>query len=149
MNAVPARGGNEHGRDVLIDTPIWSLALRRKPADLNPTERAISENLTDLVPGGRARIMGVIRQEVLSGIRDQAVFNGIRDHLRSFDEPRLEISDYEQAAEMNNRCRIRGVSGSPINFLICAVVHRRGWQIFTLDQDFKRYDSVLGIGLYI
>jgi predicted nucleic acid-binding protein len=149
MKAVPARRGDEHGRDVLIDTPVWSLALRRNAVGLNPTEKDVAEVLADLVRGGRARILGVIRQEVLSGIREESVFNRIRDHLRSFDEPRLEISDYEQAAEMNNRCRIRGIAGSPIDFLICAVAHRRGWQIFTLDQDFKHYDKVLGISLHV
>jgi predicted nucleic acid-binding protein len=49
---------------------------------------------------------------------------------------------------MRNRCRARGIAGSAIDFLICAVAHRRKWQIFTVDRDFERYAKVLGLRLY-
>jgi hypothetical protein len=53
-----------------VDTPVWSLALRRKPKDLHPDERRRVDALTDLVRDGRAVLIGPIRQEVLSGIRE-------------------------------------------------------------------------------
>jgi hypothetical protein len=133
---------------VLVDTPVWSLALRRKPHHLNPREQALTLAFTELVSEGRAHIAGVIRQEVLSGIRDAEQFEKIRLHLRGFDEPNLQIADYEEAASMDNHCRSRGVATSAIDLLICAVAHRRNWQIFTTDQDFVRYGRVLGLKLY-
>jgi hypothetical protein len=41
---------------VLVDTPIWSLALRRKAGDLNHREQAITRALAELVLDGRAQI---------------------------------------------------------------------------------------------
>jgi len=42
----------------------------------------------------------------------------------------------------------RGVAGSAIDFLICAIALRRNWQIFTTDRDFIRYAEVLALKLY-
>jgi predicted nucleic acid-binding protein len=90
----------------------------------------------------------VVRQELLSGIREEERFRKLRDYLRAFDDPALETGDYEEAAQMRNRCRARGIAGSAIDFLICAMASRRNWQIFTTDQDFERYGRVLGMKLY-
>lgn len=133
---------------VLVDTPVWSLALRRKPADLNPQEQTLTQALADLIRDGRAQIMGLIRQELLSGMREAARFEELRNYLRAFDEPKMEIRDYEDAAQMHNQCRARGVAGSAVDFLICSVAHRRDWQIFTTDRDFSAYAKVLPVKLY-
>jgi predicted nucleic acid-binding protein len=133
---------------VLVDTSVWSLALRRKLGDLNVRERELSMALAELIREGRAQIVGVIRQELLSGIREAERFQKLRDYLRAFDEPKVETADYEAAAEMHNRCRSRGIAGSAIDFLICAVAQRREWQVFTVDDDFVAYSKVLAVRLY-
>ncbi len=133
---------------VLVDTSVWSLALRRRQTDLRPEERALTEALRELVRGGRAQIAGPVRQELLSGIREEEGFRKLRDYLRAFDDPQLQIEDYEEAARMNNACRARGITGSPVDFLICAVAHLRNWQVFTTDRDFGRYGKVLPVRLY-
>jgi predicted nucleic acid-binding protein len=133
---------------VLVDTPVWSLALRRKSADLNARERALSGALAELIREGRVSMMGAIRQELLSGIREEERFQRLRNYLRAFEEPGIEILDYEEAARMHNLCRGRGIAGSAVDFLICAVAQRRGWHIFTTDRDFERYGRVLGLKLY-
>jgi predicted nucleic acid-binding protein len=132
---------------VLVDTPVWSLALRRKRGDLNPQERRLTAALAELIREGRAQMVGVVRQELLSGIREDERFRKLRDDLRAFEDPPLEAEDYEEAARMNNQCRSEGVAGSAIDFLICAVAARRGWQVFTTDRDFERYAGVLGVKL--
>jgi hypothetical protein len=48
---------------VLVDTCIWSKALRRKNCNSNVIKR-----LADLIYDGRVAIIGPIRQEILSGI---------------------------------------------------------------------------------
>ena len=133
---------------VLVDTPIWSLALRRKPGALNPKEHALAQALAELIREGRARIAGPIRQELLSGIREEAHFRRLREYLRAFEEPGIDALDYEEAASMCNRCRRRGVAGSAIDFLICAIAARRNWEIVTTDRDFERYARVIGIKLF-
>jgi predicted nucleic acid-binding protein len=93
-------------------------------------------------------MVGPIRQELLSGIREEAQFKKIRDYLRAFREPSLEAEDYEDAARMSNQFRSRGIAGSPVDFLICAAAHRRGWTILTTDRDFQNYAAVLPLRLH-
>ena len=134
--------------NVLVDTPVWSLALRRKTADLNQREQEITEARANLIREGRAQLVGVVRQELLSGIREEERFKKLRDYLQAFDDPELHAGDYEEAAAMHNQCRSRGIAGSAIDFLLCAAAHRRNWQVFTMDADFERYAKVLGLRLY-
>ncbi len=134
--------------NVLVDTPVWSLALRRKGVDLNAREVLLTQALAELIRDGRAQLTGAVRQELLSGIRKVEHFRKLRDYLRAFDDPRLEPVDYEEAAQMHNRCRSQGIAGSAIDFLICAIADRRHWQIFTTDRDFEQYGKVLGLNLY-
>jgi predicted nucleic acid-binding protein len=133
---------------VLVDTPIWSLALRRRHTDLNPREQRLTTALRELIQDGRAQLVGPVRQELLSGIGEEVSFRKLRDQLRAFEEPTLVVADYEEAALMNNQCRARGTAGSAVDFLICAIALRRGWQIFTTDRDFPRYAAVLPLKLY-
>jgi predicted nucleic acid-binding protein len=133
---------------VLVDTPIWSLALRRRPTDLSREEEELRQTFSELIREGRAQLIGPIRQEILSGLREEAQFQRLAPYLRGFEDAKLETGDYEEAAHMCNRCRGRGIAGSAIDFLICAAVHRRGWQIFTTDRDFAHYGKVLPIKFY-
>jgi predicted nucleic acid-binding protein len=133
---------------VLVDTPVWSLALRRTSTNLNPREQGLTSALRELIRDGRAQLVGPVRQELLSGIRHETSFRKLRDQLRAFEEPNLEMADYEEAAHINNQCRSRGIAGSAIDFLICAAASRRDWEIFTTDQDFTRYAAVLTLNLY-
>ena len=135
--------------NLLVDTPVWSLALRRKQADLSPREEQVTQALAEVIRDGRAQLVGVVRQELLSGIREEDRFRKLRDYLRAFDDPPLEAGDYEEAAQMHNRFRARGIAGLAIDFLICAMASRRNWQIFTTDQDFERYRRVLGLKMYV
>jgi predicted nucleic acid-binding protein len=128
---------------VLVDTSVWSLALRRRtPA----RERAV-ETLRALIEQGRVAMIGVIRQELLSGIRTREAFVRVRDHLRPFADEPLDTADFERAAEHFNACRAQGVQGSNADFLICAAAERRGFHILTTDEDFTRFASVLPITL--
>jgi predicted nucleic acid-binding protein len=133
---------------VLVDTSVWSLALRRRQTELSPAEGALREALEELVREGRSQIVGPVRQELLSGIRAEEGFRKLRDYLRAFDDPQLQVEDYEEAARMNNACRTRGIAGSPVDFLICAVAHLRNWQVFTTDRDFVKYRKVLPLRLF-
>jgi predicted nucleic acid-binding protein len=92
--------------------------------------------------------LGPIRQELLSGIREEAQFRKLRDYLRAFPEHPLEAADYEEAAQMNNRCCSQGIAGSAIDFLICAAARRRGWAILTTGRDFQNYAKVLPVRLH-
>ncbi len=133
---------------VLVDTPIWSFALRRRevplPVDVN---RHVRE-WTELIRERRVLLLGPVRQELLSGIREEASFERLRLRLRAFDDVRLAIEDFEEAARCGNRCRAAGVAGSTVDYLICAVALGRGASIYTADHDFERYARLLPIRLH-
>lgn len=130
--------------NVLVDTSVWSLALRRaRPR----TDDRVTE-LARLIEEGRAVMMGPVRQELLSGVRSAAQFQQLRGHLRVFPDLSVETSDHEEAAALFNRCRARGIQGSNTDFLICAVAARRRMSIFTTDDDFTAFARVLPLRLH-
>lgn len=93
-------------------------------------------------------MIGAIRQELLSGIKDRAQFERLREHLRSFPDLPLTNEDYEQAAEFFNTCRQQGIQGSNTDFLICAVAVRNSLSILTNDEDFEYFAKVLPVSLH-
>ena len=133
---------------VLVDTSVWSLALRRSRAQISEVEARITSELVDLIRDGRARLIGAIRQELLSGIRDPDQFEPLKTNLRAFPDEPVSTDDYEEAAQWSNQCRSRGIAGSGTDFLMCAIAISRGWQIFTRDRDFQVYARVLPLKLF-
>jgi predicted nucleic acid-binding protein len=132
---------------VLVDTSIWSLALRRHGA-ISQEDQALVNGLSELINEVRVALIGPIRQELLSGISNQTQFDLLKEKLRTFEDLNLEQEDYEQAAEFFNTCRKSGIQGSQVDFLICAVAERRGLPIFTSDKDFELYSKRLNITLH-
>lgn len=130
---------------VLVDTSVWSLALRRRTG----SEEPVVAQLRWLIDQGRVAMIGPIRQELLSGVRTPQSFEQLRDHLRPYRDEPLELEDFERAAEHYNACRARGVQGSNTDFLICAVAERRALPILTTDADFTRFAGILPISLHV
>lgn len=127
---------------VIVDTSIWSLALRR-----NSPNSELVDRLRNLISEDEVSILGAIRQEILSGIRTTEQFTRLRDYLRAFPDLTLVQDDYEIAAEFFNTCRRNGIQGSNTDFLICAAAYRRNDSIFTTDQDFRSFQTYLPIQL--
>jgi predicted nucleic acid-binding protein len=130
---------------IIVDTCIWSMAFRRKAETIN---QAAVRDLKSFILDGMAQMIGPIRQEVLSGIKSQAQFDKLRDILGAFPDLPIDRSDYERAAHVFNACRRKGIQGSNIDFLICAVAHRHAMPIFTLDRDFILFQKEIDIELY-
>ena len=129
---------------VLVDTCMWSLALRGK----KPKEIEVAKLLTQLIDENRAKIIGPIRQEVLSGYSDHASYEKLRSKLQYFPNEPIEDLDYEIAAEYSNFCRAKGIQGSHIDFLICSVSVRLKMDIYTSDKDFLSYSKHLPISIF-
>jgi len=63
---------------VLVDTPIWSAAFRRRAVvDAPPVS-----TLRQLIEDGRAALVGPIRQELLSSIRDAGTIRTVEGPAR-------------------------------------------------------------------
>jgi len=125
--------------NVLVDTSVWSLALRRAKGGAPD----VAKELSELIREGRVQMMGAVRQELLSGVRDVVQFERLREQLRAFPDVIIETHDWEMAAECFNRCRAAGVQGSNTDFLICAVALRHGMSIFSTDRNFVSFQRVL------
>jgi predicted nucleic acid-binding protein len=132
--------------NVLVDTSVWSLALRS--AFLQGESLPVVEELRELIVEGRAELMGPVRQELLSGLSDNAQFLRLRERLRAFPDHIMLMEDYELAAEWYNACRKKGVQGAQVDFLICAVAANHDLSIFTTDKDFMRYQAICPIRLH-
>jgi predicted nucleic acid-binding protein len=132
--------------NVLVDTSIWSLALRKniKTSDQNK----IIENFKELIKELRVKIIGPIRQEILSGIKDKNLFDNLKDKLKYFPDDEILTEDYENAAELFNLCRSKGIQGSHIDFIICSIATRKKYTIFTLDNDFENFSKVISLKLF-
>ena len=129
---------------VLVDTPIWSYALRSQEKKYQSEVDA----LTSLIRYQRAVIIGPIRQEILSGYSDLRKYRIIKEKLSYFENTPIIDTDYVLAAEFSNKCRKKGIQGSHIDYLICAVANRIKISIFTNDNDFKHYQKVIPIKLH-
>ena len=132
---------------VLVDTSVWSLALRRRADSLNVLEARQVAVLRRLVDEHRILMIGPVRQELLSGIRHAEQFERLRERLRAFPDEALVSEDYEAAAEMGNQCRSEDLATSTVDLLLCSATIRRAAALFTTDEDFTRYAEVLPLEL--
>ena len=129
---------------VIVDTCIWSLALRRKDqTGISAHEKQRLSELREAIGDRRAAIIGPIRQEILSGIRDRHQFAKIQDLLEPFRDEEITAADHVSAANMFNLCQNRGVQCGPVDILLCAVAIRNQYAILTSDQGLKRCIKVL------
>lgn len=124
---------------ILVDTSVWSLALRRrKTAVLSAEEQRLTRLLAEAIRNGQVVMIGPIRQELLSGIKDQPQFEKIKRVLQAFRDEPLDTSDYEEAARLYNLCRNKGAECGPVDILICAAAARRGWNVLANDAGMER-----------
>ena len=129
---------------IIIDTCVWSLALRRNELKTS----SFVEELKELIKEVRVQLIGPIRQELLSGIKSTKQFNILKHHLEAFEDLQLEREDYELAAEYFNVARANGIQGSNTDFLICAISSRRNMHILTTDKDFNNFKSIIPVKLH-
>lgn len=129
---------------VIVDTCIWSIALRKNSSK----DEKLIKALTELIREVRVQLIGPIRQEILSGIKSQKRFFELKDYFTAFLDLNLKSEDFEKAAEFFNICRKKGIQGSNTDFLICAVAFNHDLEIFTTDKDFDNFKKYIPIKLF-
>ena len=125
---------------VLVDTSVWSLALRRNTSP--PLD------LIKLIDSNEVNIIGPLRQELLSGIKEMATFAKLKSYLDAFPDLPLFTQHYVEGARIGNLCRKAGVQASSIDFLICAVARLEGLSLYSHDNDFTHISTVVPIKRY-
>jgi predicted nucleic acid-binding protein len=129
---------------VIVDTSVWSLALRRDEKINNLHHVAL---FRELITDGRVVLLGAVRQEILSGIRQPHQYNQLKNYLSGFPNLELDIQDYELAAEFYNTCRHQGIKGANTDFLICAAAVQRNYSILAKNKDFDNFIQHIPIKL--
>lgn len=128
---------------VIVDTDVWSEALRKKKGK----KSEYAQELIDLVQEGRLEIIGPIRMEILSGIREIELFEAFSERLSAFHDRPIETDTYVLAARFFNLCRSKGIQGSNTDFLICACAVKWSLPILSKDKDYELYKKHLPIEL--
>jgi predicted nucleic acid-binding protein len=118
---------------VLVDTSVWSLALRR---DRPPASREV-EALRAAVERGDACLTGLILQEVLQGFPSAERSRRLAEHLAPFPLLALHRGDFVYAAEIRNRCRAKGLAVSTVDAQIAAAAINHRCRLLTADRDFE------------
>ena len=132
--------------NVLIDTCVWSLSLRRhRGIQLNADQQRMLAEHQRAIGENRACIVGIVRQEVLSSIRDKAQFLKIQRLLAPFLDEDVIPMDYVEAARLYNLCLDKGVQCGSTDILIAAVAARRSLTVLTYDQALIRCLKVLRV----
>jgi predicted nucleic acid-binding protein len=118
---------------VLVDTSVWSIALRRD----RPAASSELEALRAAIEGGDVCLLGVILQEVLQGFPSLERTRRLVEHLSPFPLLSMHRGDYVYAAEIRNHCRSKGLAISTIDAQIAAAAINHRCALLTLDRDFR------------
>ena len=122
---------------ILLDTSVLSAALRRRKA--GPAETQLVSVLQGLLnTGQKVSVPGLVVQELLSGVREEAQFQRMKTILlRGYPIVTASIGDHLLAADITNQCRRRGVTVSAGDALIAALAINRRATLFSADRDFN------------
>lgn len=117
----------------LVDTSVWSLALRRDALDSTPE---VDELKRALEAGDEIFVTGLVLQELLQGFNKPKAYDQIVEYfaLLPFIVPDRE--DYIQAANLRNQCRRKGIQVGTIDALLAQLCIDREIEILTTDKDF-------------
>ena len=120
---------------VLVDTSVWSLALRRKI----PSAQTEVLRLTELISDGQPIFLtGIILVEILQGIKEQPQSLRMRQYLEVFPLIELDRAGYINAARLSSRCRSKGIQSGTVDALIAQTAIEHGCYLLTADQDFAQ-----------
>lgn len=118
---------------LLVDTSVWSLALRR---DAPRGSREV-EALSAAVDRGDVCLTGVILQEILQGFPSLERTRRLVSHLAPFPLIDLHRGDFVLAAEIRNKCRAKGLVVTTVDAQIAAAAINHRCSLLTTDKDFQ------------
>jgi predicted nucleic acid-binding protein len=118
---------------LLVDTSVWSLALRRDQVAAAPQVRA----LRDALEGDEIVVTtGLVLQELLQGFAGPRARQEIIDRFSALPLLGPDRQDHIDAAELRNSCRRAGVQVGTIDALLAQLCIRHDLTLLTTDKDF-------------
>ena len=119
--------------NVLVDTSVWSLALRRDtPPDIKETlilARCLERQ--DILFS-----TGIILQELLQGFRGPKQRQRLIEHFSSLPLIVPDLTDHIEAATLQTTCRRKGIQITTIDALLAQLAIGHDLDFLTTDRDF-------------
>jgi predicted nucleic acid-binding protein len=129
---------------VVVDTSVWSLALRRDGAVDHPTVRALAR----LIEGDEDVLLTpIVLQEILQGFRTEGVATRMAAALAPFPILPAGRGEALEAARIRRRCRAHGVAASTVDCQIAACAVGHDCLLLTADRDFVHIARVTPLKL--
>jgi predicted nucleic acid-binding protein len=120
---------------LVVDTSVWSLALRRDGAVATPEVAALREAIegSDVVV-----TTGLVLQELLQGFNGPKDRQAIMDRFGALPLIQPDREDHVAAAEVRNACRRSGVQMGTIDALLIQLCGRHDLTLLSADKDFSK-----------
>ena len=119
---------------VLVDTSVWSLALRRD----TPPELPEVQELRRELARGEVVTTGLVLQEILQGLAGPRNRGEIIGHFDALPMLAPDRHDHVEAAQLRNACRAKGVQIGTIDALLAQLCIQHTLMMLTTDRDFVR-----------
>lgn len=119
--------------NVLVDTSVWSLALRR---DAPPDIKAVQILSRCLNRQDVLLTTGIIVQELLQGFRGPKQRERIIEYFSALPLIVPDLADYVEAAALQTACRRKGIQVGTIDALLAQLSIDHDLELLTTDRDF-------------
>ncbi len=130
---------------LLVDTSVWSLALRRDGSVDAPEVR----HLQDALAGADVVVItGLILQELLQGFHGPRAAPTIVERFRALPLIAPDRQDHVGAADVRNACRRAGVQVGTIDALLIQLCRRHDLTLLSSDQDFAHASKHVAFKLW-
>jgi predicted nucleic acid-binding protein len=130
---------------MLVDTSVWSLALRRDA----PPDVPEVWGLRDALAGGEiVATTGVILQELLQGVVPERARTQIIEMFAALEYLMPSREDHVAAAGVRNTLRSAGVQVGTIDALIAHLAIAGRHTLLTTDNDFHAASSHISLQLW-
>ena len=120
---------------LLVDTSVWSLALRRDAAQSEPEVAVLKDAL---LGADQVFITGLVLQELLQGFAGPKARDHLIERFSALACLMPDRDDHIEAAELRNICRRRGVQIGTIDALLIQLSRRHDLVMLTTDKDFAQ-----------
>jgi predicted nucleic acid-binding protein len=119
---------------LLVDTSVWSLALRRDAPGTEPEVHL----LKDALMGADSVVTtGLVLQELLQGFSGPKSRAQIIERFAALPLVQPDREDHVAAADLRNTCRKAGVQVGTIDALLAQLCIRHDLTLLSTDNDFK------------
>jgi hypothetical protein len=125
--------------NLLVDTSVWSLALRRDAPTSRPEVAVLRQALEGTAP---VFTTGLILQELLQGFRGPRARGAILARFSALPFLVPDRRDHLRAAELHSACRRKGVPVGTIDALLAELCVRYKLTMLSTDTDFRRIATV-------